>query len=206
MIVNPIPVLESLSFAPVSFEDDKPFLIDGTTEQKFKALLIVNGANFNASTTAFFGLPPCMAPEDFDGDTGTLLNSNQMVFEFSIICSGPWLLTMQNAQPGGGVSQTTLGFSVGSTPQTNLAPNIASLSPSTIPPGSATFDLVISGSNFTTSSTVLIGTAVLTPSSVTSNQIVVSVPSILVGASGVLPITVTDPNGGTSNRLFFTIP
>ena len=204
MVVNPIPVLESLSFAPTSFEDGRPFRLDGETEQKFKALLIVNGANFNSATTAFFGLPACMTPEDFDGETGTLLNSNQMVFEFTVICSGSWTMTMENAQPGGGSSQT-LGFTVGSTPQTNAVPNIASLSPSSITAGSATFDMTITGSNFTSASTVLLGTAVLTPTSVTSAQIVISVPSILVGSSGVLPIAVTDPNGGTSNRLFFTV-
>ncbi len=165
---------------------------------------IVNGANFNSATTAFFGLPACMTPEDFDGETGTLLNSNQMVFEFTVICSGSWTMTMENAQPGGGSSQT-LGFTVGSTPQTNAVPNIASLSPSSITAGNATFNMTMTGSNFTSASTVLLGTAVLTPTSVTSTQIVISVPSILVGSSGVLPIAVTDPNGGTSNRLFFTV-
>ena len=205
MVVNPIPVLESLSFAPVSFEDDKEFFIDDITEQTFKALLIINGANFNDSTLAFFGIPPCMTLEEFDGGGGTLLNSNQMVFEFSIICSGSWSITMENGQPGGGVSKS-LGFTVGSTPQANAAPNITAISPTSVAAGSATFNMTITGSNFTPSSTVLLGTAVLTPTSITSNQIVVSVPAILIGSSGVLPITVTDPDGGTSNRFFFTIP
>lgn len=202
MVVNPIPVLESLSFAPVSFEDGRPFRPDGETEQQVTALVILNGSNFNASTTAFFGIPLC---ETFTAGGGTLLNSNQMVFELTITCSGSWSVLMENKQPGGGESQS-LGFTIGATPQTSLVPNITSLSPSSVAAGSATFNMTISGSNFTSSSTVLLGTAVLTPTSVTSTQIVVSVPAILVGASGVLPITVTDPNGGTSNRLFFTIP
>ena len=202
VVINPIPVLDSIRVAPVAFEDNRPFRPDGTTAQTFPILVILNGSNFNGSTTAFFGIPACEPA--LVADAGTLLNSNQMVFEITITCSGVWSVLMESAQPGGGESQT-LTFTIGDTAQTTLVPQITSISPGTVSAGSNTFNLTLSGANFTVNSSVLLGTAVLTPTSVVANQIVVSVPSILVGASGVLPVTVRDPDAGTSNRVFLTI-
>ena len=110
MIENPIPVLDSLSFSRAEFEDERPTRPDGEG-QSFQAVLVLSGSNFNTSTKAFFDPPPC---ETFDAETGTLLNSNQMVFELTITCNGQWIVLMENAQPGGGESQT-LTFLVGDT-------------------------------------------------------------------------------------------
>ncbi len=71
--------------------------------------------------------------------------------------------------------------------------------------GNPTFDLTIVGSNFETGASVQLGTAALTPTSVTATQIVVPVPALIISAPGLLSITVTNPNSGASNRLFLSV-
>jgi hypothetical protein len=198
MVSNPIPVLESVSLAPTDFDPNRPVRPDGE-EQKFNILVVLNGANFNASTKAFFS-GGC---EEFSV-TGNLLNARQLVFEIPITCAGDYLVLIENAQPGGGIS-TTLDFSVGDTPETIPEPEIVAIAPGAVVAGSAAFDLTIAGNDFSTSSKVVIGTAVLTPTSATANQIIVSVPALLVGAPGILPIVVTHPDAGDSNRKFLLV-
>ncbi len=117
MVLNPVPVLSSVSFAPTDFDESRPTRPDGT-DQEFTAAIILNGANLNSSTKAFFA-GGC---KEFEV-TGSLLNSRQMVFEIPITCASPWSVLFENAQPGGGVS-ATLTFSVGDSPATTPPPQL----------------------------------------------------------------------------------
>ena len=198
MVLNPVPILSSISFAPTDFDESRPERPDGEA-QEFKATIILNGANLNSSTKAFFA-GGC---KEFEV-TGSLLNSRQMVFEIPITCSSPWSVLVENAQPGGGVS-ASLTFTVGDSPATTPPPQLNSTNPNQTVAGNPSFDLTIFGSNFEAGAAVQLGTAALTPTSVTATQIVVPVPAILISAPGLLSLSVTNPNSGASNRLFLSV-
>ena len=81
-------------------------------------------------------------------------------------------------------------------------PTLTSINPTTVTAGTATFNLTLTGTNFTADSTVAFGAnPPLTPSSTpTATQMVVSVPAADIAAGGVMGVTVNNPapGGGTS--------
>ena len=203
-VLNPIPVLESVVVGPAVFDD--PRAVDlGGDDAGFSVIVVLTGANFNSSTIAFFS-GGC---ESFEV-TGSLLNSRQFVFDIPVTCSATYTVIVENVQPGGGVSDIR-SFTIALGPETILEPTITGIDPETVTAGGPTFDLTISGSDFAPGdlddpgSLVVLGTAVLTPTSTTATEIVVSVPELLIGAPGILPIIVTSPDAGDSNRRFLVI-
>src|SRR6516165_9004414 len=89
----------------------------------------------------------------------------------------------------------------------NPAPSISSISPSSAVAGGASFPLTINGTGFATGATVNFGSSpAITPSSVSSVQIVATIPAADIVTAGTVNVTVTNPaGGGTSNAVTFTI-
>jgi hypothetical protein len=120
-------------------------------------------------------------------------------------------LTPQTGAGNNGLSNTLL-FTIWNMPV------VTALSPSQTPAGGAGFALTITGSNFvppTSSgpgSSVTwkgpSGTQTLTPTSVSSTQIAVTVPAPLIASAGTAIVTVSNPppvGGTTANGLSFTV-
>ncbi len=84
------------------------------------------------------------------------------------------------------------------------APTISSLSQVTASPGSTGFTLTITGTNFDSSAVVNWGATQLTPTNVTSTQLMVAVPDSLLTAVGSVNVTVKT-NAGESASMTFTI-
>jgi len=131
----------------------------------------------------------------------------------TINCTGQYLVDVRNPQPGGGVSKTlafnVVPFTSSSSPTIddpafNSAPNLG-LFPPVAPARSPDFTLTITGSNFQPGAVVSFGSAVLFPAVVTSTTITVTVPAYLVTQPGLVPVVVTNPTGGSSNRVLFGV-
>ncbi len=103
-------------------------------------------------------------------------------------------------------------------PASNPVPTVTSISPTSAKAGSGDFTLTVAGTNFLAPAGGMGGSVVqwnagaqqtsLTPSSVTSTQIQVTVPGTLIAAAGSATVTVFNPapGGGTSpNGQTFTI-
>src|ERR1700751_5852814 len=90
---------------------------------------------------------------------------------------------------------------------TNPLPNISSITPSSSTAGGASFPLTVNGTGFVAGATVNFGSnPAITPSSVTSTQIVATIPAADIATAGTVNVTVTNPaGGGTSGALSFTI-
>ena len=201
MVLNPVPVLESVTIAPVFFDDNVPNTLGGDP-QSFESIFIFNGANWNGSTTFFFSSPADCVLEE--GGGVQVLDSRQGRATFPIECNGTWTFRVQNDQPGGGVSGF-VSVTVGGFNPVQPPPQIGSISPRDVEAGGGDFTLTLNGLNFASGTVVHFGTSALTPTSITSTKLEVTVPALLVSSSGIVPVTVTTLNGGSSNRVFFTV-
>ncbi len=198
-LYNLVPTMTSVEAAPIlfdpapRFEGDKPL---------FPAQVVLRGTNFTKTGLIYVIGTPCDA--DVGGLTGTRISSTLIIGNVNIACTGTYRMGVVNPQPGGGLSNI-VSFEV--TQYTApAAVSLAGISPVAIVAGSDTFTMTISGSNFKSGVGVNFGTAVLFPTSVTSTSIVVSVPSYLLRSSGIVPVSVTNPDvTGNSNRILFTI-
>jgi hypothetical protein len=189
----------SIDASPLLFDPIPRYADD---EPSFPAQVVIRGTNFAKDGLIYVIGSPC---PDLVGDlAGERISSTMIIGTFTIGCTGTYRMGVVNPQPGGGLSNI-MTFNVAQ----YVAPtplSIAGMSPAAIVSGSSTFSLTISGSRFASGVVVNFGTAVLFPTSVTSNQIVVSVPSYLVRSPGIIPISVTNPDvTGNSNRLLFTV-
>ncbi len=101
-------------------------------------------------------------------------------------------------------------------PAAGTKPAISALSPSSTPAGSTGVVLTVNGSSFNGNATINWGSAVLTTTHVSANQLMANVPDSDVAAAGMVAVTVTNPGtpggiygGGTSaetsNSMTFTI-
>src|SRR6202043_3210925 len=86
-------------------------------------------------------------------------------------------------------------------------PTLSSIAPTIATVGGAAFTLTLTGTGFVAGATVNFGSnPAITPSSVTSTQIVATVPAADIATAGTVNVTVTNPAaGGTSNAQTFTI-
>jgi len=143
----------------------------------------------------------------------TVVGSHEAVMTVTINCTGQYMVDVRNPQPGGGVSKTlafnVVPFTPSSSPTIddpafNNAPNLG-LFPPVAPARSPAFTLTITGSNFQPGAVVSFGSAVLFPALVTSTTITVTVPAYLVTQPGLVPVVVTNPTGGSSNRVLFGV-
>jgi hypothetical protein len=79
------------------------------------------------------------------------------------------------------------------------APTITSLNPSIAVAGSAAYTLIINGTNFTATSTVLWGSTPLTAAYVSAAQLTVAVPTSLIASIGTASIKVSNVTGSSSS-------
>lgn len=89
----------------------------------------------------------------------------------------------------------------------NPTPGISSLSPSSATAGGPDFELIINGSNFVQTSSVMWNATALATSFIKSGQLAAWVPASLIAASGSVNVTIFSPlpGGGTSQISTFTI-
>ena len=84
-------------------------------------------------------------------------------------------------------------------------PTITTFSPNSVVAGSGAFTLTINGTNFVPSSMVSFGGAAPTTTFVNSTQLAAAIPASSIASTGTVAVTVTNPGGGTSNPMNFTI-
>jgi hypothetical protein len=197
LLSNLPPVLNGLDTVNLTWDPSRP------NDPPYTAQIVLHGSNFSTASIIEVGLP-CPGASGFGPIGASLISTQEMVATVSIDCTGTYLIRVRTIQPAGGVSQV-LSFQV--TPYVQpTVPTITSLSPNALPAGSAGFTMTITGTNFVAGAFVNFGTSILVPSSLTSNSIVVFVPSFLIQGSGIVPVSVTNPNPtGTSNRLLFLL-
>ena len=78
------------------------------------------------------------------------------------------------------------------------APSVTSISPSSTSAGGSDFVLTIDGKNFVSYSMLNFNGTPLTPSLVTSNQLVATVPAAAIAEPGTLQVLVLNPPQGTT--------
>ncbi|HBY64751.1 MAG TPA: hypothetical protein DEH78_33450, partial [Solibacterales bacterium] len=83
-------------------------------------------------------------------------------------------------------------------------PSITSISPEVVAPGAQSLNLVITGSNFVPSSSVLFGSSNISTNVINSTRISASVSSFLLTTAGTYNVTVTTA-AGTSNAIPFRV-
>lgn len=176
-ILNPVPTLTSMS--PTS-----------RTAGSSAFTLTCTGTNFNTQTYIRWNTQALatnyISPTQVSATVSSSLIAN----------AGTASITVRNPVPAGGIS-SPLSFTVN-----NPVPTTTAINPSQIVIGTASTVMTISGSNFVSGADVRVGTTTLTPSSVSSNSITVSVPAAAVGTTaGNVSVRVNNPSpgGGFSN-------
>jgi predicted outer membrane repeat protein len=86
-------------------------------------------------------------------------------------------------------------------------PTVGGISPTTATAGAVAFPLMVTGTNFTSESTVMWGTTALTTTYVSATQLTAQVTAALVATEGTASVTVVTPapGGGTSGGSTFTV-
>ncbi len=175
---NPLPSLSSISptSAPVGSPDT------GVT---------LTGSGFIKSSMA-----------NLDGRAQTTIFASST--ELSIMLPGTSLaqaaahsITVTNPSPGGGTSAAA-SFSVN-----NLAPVLASVTPSTVAVGTPSTQVELDGSNFLPASTVTLNSSVITSKYVSATEMVATLPAASLGVAGTPVLNVVNPvpGGGGSNSI-----
>jgi hypothetical protein len=183
---NPAPAITSLSPSTIA-----------AGGQAFT--LTVNGSGFISSSTV-----------DFNGaaKATTFVSATKLtaaILASDIATSGNAIVTVTNPAPGGG---TTANFVFVISSSANPAPTLSSISPTSATAGSGSFTLTANGTGFVSGSTVNFGgNGAITPTSITSTQIVATIPAADIATAGPANVTVTNPapGGGTSGAQVFTI-
>ncbi len=112
-------------------------------------------------------------------------------------------ITVFNSTPGGGTSNP-VNFSVVAQPPT--APQISSITPSTVNAGGQAFALAVEGANFNESSVVQFNSSDRVTQFVNTTQLIAQITQEDVRFGGIATINVINrPNGGTSNVVNLTI-
>jgi YVTN family beta-propeller protein len=136
---------------------------------------------------------------------GTFVNSNTMTAFVSLPASLSGQVPVGVVNPGGVVSNV-VGFTVIAEPSggNNPAPTVSSLSPSSLPVGSPTSSLTITGTGFIASSTVTFGATGVAVLAQTATSLVVNIPASSLTTAGEVAVNVTNPapGGGSGSRSF----
>jgi hypothetical protein len=155
------------------------------------------GADFTLTVNgAGFGLDSAV---NFNGTTltPTVVNSTQV----TVTIASNLISTPGNApvtvSSGGGISAAA-NFTIGS------PPSITSVSPTSAVANGADFTLTVNGANFGGDSVVNFGGNPVTPSSISSSQLQLTVPFNLIELAGPAAVTVTS-GGATSNSATFDV-
>lgn len=185
----PVPIITSIS----------PTLVH-TYDPSF--VLTVNGSNFvPESRVTFFGT----------GRPTAFVSSTQLTAQVAATDLDPFLfLPFVGLGP---VDVFVVTHTLGGTTQSNQAtltvaganPTISTLSPASTPAGSFGFILTVTGDKFIPFSVVNWNGQPLISVAFSRTQVQAFVGGDLLVTPGIANVTVTDPNGGTSTALSFTI-
>src|SRR5437762_1669711 len=118
-----------------------------------------------------------------------------------VVSPGQVSITVTTPAPNGGTSNAATLTVV-----SQFAPKVTSMTPTTVPAGSATFKLLITGTNFKIDDIVQLNGATIATEFISITQIAGTVTSDKVTAAGTALVTVTRKDGsGTSAPLTLTI-
>jgi hypothetical protein len=181
----PAPVIKSLS--PASIQAGQPTFT-----------LTVNGGNFTpASQVTWNG----NALITFFGNTAVL---TAQVPATLIQDAGTANIIVTTPQPGGGTT-LTLMFTIN--PGPSPVPHISGLSPSGVTTGSAAFTMIVTGSNFVSTSVVTVNGDARTTGFVNSTSLQADILDSDVASAGPVQVAVVNPqpDGGSSNIFPLTV-
>jgi hypothetical protein len=158
--------------------------------------LTINGTGFAATTLI-----------TFNGTTHpvTFIGANQLTIQLTaadLATAGTFPVVATNPAPGGGSASAT--FTVVAA---NAVPAITSLSPSSLPSGSAAQTLAINGTDFLSSSTVTFNSAIRAATFVSASELTIALTSEDLSTVGTYAVVVTNPapGGGASNSISFSV-
>ena len=126
-----------------------------------------------------------------------------LLTRFSNVLVGSLLLsTLLAGCSGGGGSS-----SGGGTTASNPVPTVSSLSPAKLLAGSAAQTVSITGTNFLSSSTVMLNSAAVTPTYVSATELTIPLTTANLTTAGELPVVITNPTpgGGASSAVNFEV-
>lgn len=159
------------------------------------ATLTVQGSGFTpASVVSLDGKSLVTTFVATDQLTVTLSEETQAL-------AGTHSIKVTNPSPGGGTTSGT-NFTVD-----NLAPQLNSLSPSTVPVGNTATRVTLIGANFISDSQAQVDSTALVTTYVSASQLVATVPAQSLASAGTISITVSNPSpgGGSSSEIDLTV-
>ncbi|HEY1253595.1 MAG TPA: IPT/TIG domain-containing protein, partial [Terracidiphilus sp.] len=153
--------------------------------------LTVNGANFDATSVAFWGATALAT---------TVAGSSQLT---ALV---PAALTANSGSAN--VTVSTDGGTSNATAFTILPPppTLSVLSPSSAIAGGAAFTLTITGTNFSSASKVYWNTCRPLVTFISSTQLLVAIPPSLISSAGTSSLTVSTASGSSSGAIFTINP
>lgn len=157
--------------------------------------LTVTGSNFTADSTISFNGGAQVIPKYLGAsELQTTIPANY------IAVAGTILVAVSN--PGSSNASAVATFTVN-----NPVPTESQLTPSTVAAGSAALTLTVTGTNFNSSSTILVNGASLATTLVSSAQVQAALPASDLAQAGSLNIAVSNPapGGGTASTQQFVV-
>ena len=141
-------------------------------------------------------------------DLGGLANgaSATVVFLVNQTSAGTATMTVQvsGSENDSNLANNTASASVATTGSTyNLTPTLSAISPAAIQTGSSDTTITVTGTGFSSASSVLLGGTALSTVYLGSTELTATVPQAALATVGWAPVTVSSPapGGGTSNPL-----
>ena len=181
--------------------------ISGLTTSNSSDLVFVDCLGVDTTCTAGSGYTGLNDNNTYDAASGSFGASfwgitGQMIEHKVGVAAGA-----QSATFGTGTATDNVILGLLAMTANQLNQPLTSIAPASAMVGGAAFTLTLTGTGFATGATVNFGSnPAITPSSVTSTQIVATIPAADIAEAGTVNVTVTDPApGGTSNAQTFTI-
>jgi hypothetical protein len=172
---NPVPVLTQV--APGSASQG-----GGDT------LITLSGTGFAPTVQALWDGSPL--PTTFVGPTKVAAT----IPAIDLLNANTHQVSVSNPPPGGGTSGS-IAFTV--TPASlNPVPTLVAVSPTKLPISSVDVQVSITGSNFVTASSAVIGSQGISTSYTSSTQLLAAVPAAYLSSAGTLPLGVFNPAPG----------
>jgi hypothetical protein len=156
--------------------------------------ITVNGTNFiPSSVVKFNGLTRTTTYISSTRVTSSILTSD-------LASAGSFLVVVNNPSPGGGDSNAQI-FKV-----QNTIPSTTSISPASVPVGSAQITMTVYGTNFVSNSQVKFGGSAKSTIFISSTQLTAIILASDLISAGTFSVTVYNPTTGeTSNAQYFTV-
>src|ERR1035437_931951 len=127
--------------------------------------------------------------------TATFVNSTTLTTTVPAnLLATPGAVNVQVVNPGGSLSNVVT-FTV------TAALSLGSTSPTSVPVGSATFTLTVTGASFVSGSQVSLNSTALATQFVSFNSLTATVPASLVSSTGQFNVQVVNPGAAASNAL-----